>query len=590
MELAQDYAAVIFIKNNKEEKTIPLREGTYTIGRGISADICVNDSITSREQCKLVVSDDSITLEDPGSTNGTFINKQKRSEARVRWGDVIEFGNTQMYVFKYKFTPVNARQDDNDGPTFIYKGTGLNLGSLINSQFTVEYLKILNYLFLMTAKKSSMDTLFDFFDVFSKTFPQLRSKLIDRSTKTMAASPKKFTHKETVLNKLSANKPHVLDRVAQSPEQGTGSDNYSVFCGTIASGGTTLCYLYADTKDSNLKMSDTDLNILSLICNYLSNIIDLSNEQQNLIKTIHNEYRIIGSSNHVRNIRKTIEKIKDIDSSVLIYGETGTGKELVARNIHYTGTRANRPFVAVNCATIPGTLFESEFFGHIRGAFTGANDDKEGVLEFARDGTLFLDEIAEMPVELQSKLLRAIETRQFTRIGDTEQKTFNARLICATNKDLKEHIKQQKFREDLYYRIKIVEINLLPLRHRIDDLKELANYYLEQFSKKIGKHALKMSDGLLNKLMNYSWPGNIRELKNCIEAAVIRSSGDEISLFDLNINKEEGDKTDDLTLNSAIKNQIIRVLKTSGGNKKEAAKILGISRSTLYSYMHALGI
>ncbi|MGC8870992.1 MAG: sigma-54-dependent transcriptional regulator [Brevinematia bacterium] len=245
------------------------------------------------------------------------------------------------------------------------------------------------------------------------------------------------------------------------------------------------------------------------------------------------EYKIIGESEAIKHILDLIDKVADSNATVLITGENGVGKEVVARLLHSKSSRRNEPFVDINCAAIPDTLLESEVFGYEKGAFTGATSSKKGKIEIADKGTLFLDEIGDMPLNLQSKLLRVLQERTLQRLGSNKNISVDVRLICSTNKDLKQMIKEGTFREDLYYRINVIPIHIPPLRERKEDILPIAKYYLNLFSQNYGKKVRDFDEEVKKSLLSYHWPGNVRELKNIIERLVIMSVGEFITYDDL---------------------------------------------------------
>ncbi|MBC7189063.1 sigma-54-dependent Fis family transcriptional regulator, partial [Candidatus Aerophobetes bacterium] len=259
----------------------------------------------------------------------------------------------------------------------------------------------------------------------------------------------------------------------------------------------------------------------------------LEKENIKLRSSILKKYELVGNSQAMKKIKSQIEMIARGDSRVLILGESGTGKELVARMIHSLSPRANAPFIEVNCAAIPQELIESELFGHEKGAFTGAIDKKIGKFELANEGTLFLDEIGDMSLLTQAKLLRVIETQKFQRVGGTRDITVNVRIISATNKDLTEEIKKGNFREDLYYRLNVVPVYISPLRERKEDIPELVNYFMDEFSREKGWRRKKISDDAMRILKNYDWPGNVRELKNAVERLMIMIPQETIEALDI---------------------------------------------------------
>ena len=293
----------------------------------------------------------------------------------------------------------------------------------------------------------------------------------------------------------------------------------------------------------------------------------------------------------LKDILKLVKKVSDYDTTILIRGETGTGKELIARAVHYSGNRAGKAFVAVNCAAIPETLLESELFGHVKGAFTGADKTKEGLFKEADGGTIFLDEVGEVSKDVQVKLLRVLQEGEVRRVGDTTPIKVNVRVVSATVRDLEDDIKTGRFREDLYYRINVVPIALPPLRERQSDIAGLAGLFLERYSKKYGKNITGFLEESLTFLNGYSWPGNVRELENIVERAVILEDDDEISPNSLPITSELNSR-DVAELNTFSikeaekrleKTLIERALKETGGNKTRASKLLEIShRALLY--------
>ncbi len=292
--------------------------------------------------------------------------------------------------------------------------------------------------------------------------------------------------------------------------------------------------------------------------------------------------RMVGQSEAWRRVVEQVELVAPLPSTVLITGETGTGKEVTARAIHARSDRSDRPFVAVSCLEFSGTLLESELFGHERGAFTGAVARKRGIFERAHGGTLFLDEIAETPPELQGKLLRVLEGSPFFRVGGEDPLQTDFRLIAATNREMEKEVKEGRFRQDLYFRLAVFPIKMPPLRDRKDDITSLTLHFLEKTARRLGRPLKPISGSALSALHNHDWPGNVRELENLIERAVIRCTGDEIHPLDLF--PERGPALDGdsgLKLENMERQLIQMALERSGQNKTAAAELLGISRKTL---------
>jgi DNA-binding NtrC family response regulator len=301
----------------------------------------------------------------------------------------------------------------------------------------------------------------------------------------------------------------------------------------------------------------------------------------------------IGQSTSMRRVFELIEKVAPSRAPVTITGESGTGKEMVARSIHNLSPRRDRPFIAVNCASIPPTLIESEIFGHERGAFTGANQRRPGVFELAHGGSLFLDEVVEIPVELQAKLLRVLEEGKLRRVGGKAEIEVDVRLISATNRDFKVEIKNVRFREDLYFRLNVFQISLPPLRERRDDIPMLIQLFIEKFNAESGKRVTGMHPDALELLKDYEWPGNIRELRNAVERAVILCDGELIEQDHLPpdlIGKGPERQTFrvpyGLPIDLVEKEYILGSLKRNQGNKARTAEILGVSEKTLYNKLN----
>jgi len=296
---------------------------------------------------------------------------------------------------------------------------------------------------------------------------------------------------------------------------------------------------------------------------------------------------LIGVSPKMQRVYRLIEKVSQHKYPVLILGESGTGKELVARSIHFSGPRRSEPFVPVDCSSLAPTLIESELFGYVKGAFTGAMHSKTGLLEAAGNGTLFLDEIGDLPVDLQAKLLRALQEREVKPVGATDRVSISARVIAATNRDLEAAVRQGQFRQDLFFRLNVVQIKLPPLRERKSDIPILVNAFLEKFNESNGS-VRTISQDAMARLLAYDWPGNVRELENAIERAVALGSGPILHVGDLPSNLQYGSgermpQSDEvLPLEELERRAILRALHEAGGDKLAAARLLGIGKTTLY--------
>jgi len=344
-----------------------------------------------------------------------------------------------------------------------------------------------------------------------------------------------------------------------------------------------------------------ELSLKNAIRNY-----DLVKEIQNLKENVKKEYsfdNIISADGKMQDVFKLVSKVLDNDITVLIYGESGTGKELIARAIHYNGRRKDKPFIVVNCASIPRELLESELFGHEKGSFTGAHQRKLGKFEMAKDGTIFLDEVGELEMLLQAKLLRVIQEKEFERVGGNELIKTNVRIISATNRELKQAVEQKQFREDLFYRLNSFPISIPPIRQRRSDILVLTEFFLEEFNKKLQRNVKGFSKKALKLIYEYDWPGNVREMENTIERCMIISEKDTLDIDDLPQHIRAADPSistdqqsvmftdDNIVPFEKIKEKSIRhALKVTGGNIVEAARKLQLGRATIYRLMEKYGI
>jgi DNA-binding NtrC family response regulator len=362
---------------------------------------------------------------------------------------------------------------------------------------------------------------------------------------------------------------------------------------------TAIAALRSGASDYILKPVEFDELLFKV--KKLFEVRELHLENRILRKELQREYdytNIIGKSPAITQIFEMIKAVSDTDSTVLISGNSGTGKELVAKALHYNSKRTNRPFIALNCGAISENLIESELFGHKKGAFTGAISDKEGFIKAAEAGTLFLDEISEMPPQLQVKLLRAIQEKEYTPVGTTVSLPVNVRFIASTNRNLQEQVAQGKFREDLYYRLNVIEIHLPSLKERESDIPLLADFFLDKYRKQMNKNILGISNDAMRALMNHEWKGEIRELENVMERAVIFCNEDFIIVKHLPMQFQSETEPADFSPSGSLdesvrrfeKEIITRALESNDFNKEKTAETLQVGLSTLYRKMKELNI
>ncbi|HTS24737.1 MAG TPA: sigma-54 dependent transcriptional regulator [Bryobacteraceae bacterium] len=330
---------------------------------------------------------------------------------------------------------------------------------------------------------------------------------------------------------------------------------------------------------------------ISLLVNRIIKVKNLQRENTILRKKLSRQYSfhdVISKNSKMRDVLRLAQEISGLRSTVLIQGESGTGKEMVARAIHQAGDRAAKPFVAVSCAALAETLLESELFGHEKGAFTGASQQKPGKFEMADGGTIFLDEIGDISSKLQVDLLRVLQERCFYRVGGSEEVRIDCRVIAATHVNLQEAVAAGTFRDDLFYRLNVIQIRIPPLRDRREDIPLLARHFLERLSHELGKEVGDLSEGALQVLIDYNWPGNVRELENALERAIVTCRGRELTEenFSFLVENSRGPRRLEIPAGMSLaemeKLLIVETLQRANGNIKESAAILGIDRSTLY--------
>jgi len=415
------------------------------------------------------------------------------------------------------------------------------------------------------------------------------------------------TGKAMIVPKVS-EEPLFLDRLQRGSETG---EEISFICVPISIGQTVIGALSVDRPYDEGRSLEEDMRVLSIVASMIANDVkarreavmcrqELEDENLRLRHELQDRFRpenIIGNSSAMRDVYRQIHQVAGSDTTVLIRGESGTGKELVAHAIHYTSPRSDRPFVKVNCAALNENLLESELFGHEKGAFTGAIQSRKGRIEEADGGTLFLDEIGDFSAATQVKLLRVLQDRQFERVGSNRTLKTNARIIAATNRDLEEAVKNGTFRQDLYYRINVFPIFLPPLRDRKDDILLLADYFVEQYSKKLNKDVRRISTPAINMMVAYHWPGNVRELENCIERAVLLSSDGVVHGHHLPPTLQTSDTSETVgtgslkeRINSFERDIIVDALKRCNGNLTAAARDLKTTPRIIGYKVKALGI
>ncbi len=425
---------------------------------------------------------------------------------------------------------------------------------------------------------------------------------------------------EGIAGKVVASaKPAVVPRISEEPlfldrayrRKKLARDEISYICVPIGVGNEMLGALSVDhVFDSSVPL-DEDVRFLSIAAGMIASDVKvrrsaaaerqvLEEENTRLRHELEDRFRpenIIGNSGAMRLVYRAIHQVASSDTTVLIRGESGTGKELVAHAIHYTSPRAKGPFIKVNCAALSETLLESELFGHEKGAFTGAIQERKGRIEESEGGTLFLDEIGDFSPAVQVKLLRVLQEKEYERVGSSRSRKANVRILCATNCDLEQAVEDETFRHDLYYRINVFPIFLPPLRDRKDDLLQLADFFVEKYSRQMGKDVRRITTPAINMMTAYHWPGNVRELENCVERAVLLTTDGVIHAHHLPPTLQTSEESDTVGVGSLEERTnlfqrdiIVDALKRGGGNMASAARDLGTTPRILRYKIRQLGI
>ncbi len=411
---------------------------------------------------------------------------------------------------------------------------------------------------------------------------------------------------EAIVIPKKSESPLILDRTKRGKREDT-----SFICVPIKVGKEVVGALSVDQLFHSKEQLDDDARLLSIVASMVAQAVKLRRaaqeereklelENERLRQELRERFRpsnIIGNSHEMQVVYDQIAQVSKSSATVLILGETGTGKELIAHAIHYNSNREGKPFVKAHCAALPENLIESELFGHVRGAFTGALTDRKGRFELAHGGTLFLDEIGDIPLSIQIKLLRVIQEREFERIGSTQTTKVNVRLIAATNRNLEEMVAQGKFREDLFYRLHVFPIFAPPLRNRKSDVALLADHFLEKYARESGKKVRRLSSAVIDMLMSYHWPGNVRELENCIERAVLVAEGDVIHPYHLPPTLQTAEHAGGMATGSLKemvdayeRDIIVDALKSARGKMAPAARSLKTTERIFGYKVHQFGI
>jgi len=586
------------------------------LGRDEENDISFSfDSHISRNHAKIMLGTEDIGIEDLESKNGVFIDGKRVNRVQVPFEKRIYLGDSSLVVSRDSFKEVK-------------KTVMLDKKIFEKMQSSIEGTdadRALSFLYRISTKlgqygeeKTMID---DLFEELFETFHPGRVILFDIIKKGKDVSVKrlmdakfiderKVFSRSVVIDVLKTREAAFIQNVMKEiPDAGKSIRTLgvsSLIAVPLITGKEMLGILQLEFFQSQKTFQEQDFYIICVLSQMISGFLKgirtigkVKKENVFYKAQLTQSMEIIGEDKKTNKLKTLISQVARTNTTVLITGESGTGKELVARAIHFESKRKERPFIIINCAAIPGNLIESELFGHVKGAFTGADKARTGKLEAANGGTVFLDEIGDMNMELQTRLLRFLESGEIQPVGSNETKYSDVRIITATNRNLKKSVKEESFRKDLYFRVSVFHLECPALRERGKDIIRIAYYYLNKFSTSMGKSMVSISPDAEKILLSYPWPGNIRELKNIIERACVVGSGEELTLSFLpdEIREQKRDmislfesELGFYTLSEVEKNYILKVLKEQGGNKAKTAHVLNITRKTLYSKLKEYGI
>lgn len=584
------------------------------LGRGLECGVVLSDPLCSRVHCEIESSPDGWVVRDAGSRNGTFLNGQKIDEARLVEGAEVRIGSIS-FAFRETAEPpldtsridlsrtqtvVRDRAVDDDqenvfANTFGDSTRGPDVGLLFD--LSVRLLgcgdpdEVIRIGFATLQERTHADVIGL---LWVSDDGQLKPELVMPEDQA-----EKIQLSDDLTDRVSRLKNAIWIDNHTVGEDPAGARYADAICVPMLHEGRTVGVIHIYKEKERFHHGDFDVAI------HLARILTISLTRAREHASLRHEHRrlvvksaafdeLIGDSKPMLDLKSKIGRVARATGVVLVRGESGSGKELVARAIHRASQRADRPMLSVNCAAMPAELMESQLFGHKKGAFTSADSDHTGWFEQAHTGTLFLDEVGEMTLEGQAKLLRILEGHPFMPVGGKKEITVDVRVIAATNRDLSEFVRDRKFREDLYYRLGVFELYIAPLRDRGPDIERLLDYFLDHFRSQHGRRQLQLSAAARAALLAYHWPGNVRQLRNVIDSAVVLADDPQIEPRDLGLrdpgSRVESDPFDTLRIDVWEKRLIEKALERSQQSIPQAAKLLGMGRATVYRKLEEYGL
>jgi transcriptional regulator with GAF, ATPase, and Fis domain len=606
-----------------------LPEGEVSIGRDASNQLYASDGSLSRKHCVVRRAGAACIVRDLQSRNGTRVNGIPVEECELAHGDQLSVGSSVLMFLNEAEGPdsrpdqmVFAETADMDTTALRLQKdqeTSRRLDSILaklpgtpeHTHYLQSLLRISTAIGGMRDRESLQWQLLGFlFDLlpaqrgavfhFDKTGEVESLAAWDRQSGPGQPLPVS----KSMLRRVFEGKTGFIQPTAGSQAGQTKAGTPSALCVPMVISKNVLGAIYLEGGTRETLFDDTHLQVLTAVGSIAALALEnlehwerVRNENQTLRAEVNLEYSMVGVSGRMKEVFEFVRRVAPTDATVLIEGESGTGKELVARAIHRNSRRAGNAFMAINCAAIAENLLESELFGHEKGAFTGAAAQKKGKIEIAEGGTLFLDEVGELALELQAKLLRVLQEKEFERVGGTRPISLDIRLIAATNKKLSQAVDHGEFRKDLYYRLNVVTLAMPALRDRPEDIPQLAEHFLAKVSRKCKTKMKNLSEDAKACLLRYDWPGNVRELENAIERAIVLGSGDTILPEDLPetiLDSSPGNTDESANYLSSVKDAkrqtIMHALQQAHGSYTEAAKSLGIHPNSLLRLMRNLNV
>jgi two-component system, NtrC family, response regulator HydG len=612
------YAYLTLLSGRRAGTNFPLDPSRETLlGRGTDCHISLPDPLCSRVHAIIRREDgEHWVVRDNDSRNGTTVNGQKINDAALGDGHRLKLGGNE-FEFRLSADPATAQTDDaaltqtivQDLPIAVQQSHEELLAALP----TPEQVQELVLLYQLAIRLLGCDQPEEVIRVSLELLKERTKAAVigflwvddEEQLKPKLVIPAGAANRVTLsksLTELVLSQGHAVWVANQAPGgEAKAVEHFAdAVCAPLVRKSRegdrqTVGAIHVYLEDGRFRQSDFDFiiavaNQVAIALVRARSRVSLETDYKRLVSASPGYDELIGDSKPMVQLKAKIERVSRAPGCVLVRGESGSGKELVARAIHRGSHRADRPMISVNCAAIPKDLMESQLFGHKAGSFTGADRDHVGYFQQADLGTLFLDEVGELPLEGQAKLLRILEGHPFLPVGATQEISVDVRVIAATNQDLQVYVREKKFREDLYYRLSVFELFIPPLRDRGEDVGLLVDFFLDHFRRERGRPTLALSDAARQKLLAYRWPGNVRQLRNVIDSAVVLAEGEAIEPRDLGLRDSGGDQLDSLAIDVWEKKLIVEALRRTDDNVPEAAKLLAIGRATLYRKIELYGI